>query len=162
MISLVLSVNATTGGTDFISIFLSQKKGVDSWNIVFAINAVILLAAGLIFGWEKALYSIIFQFVATQVLHLLYKRFQQDTLLIITDYPEQICAAIHDISHHGATILAGEGSFEHKERKIVYSVVSSPDVGAVLRMIHDIDRAAFVNVLRTQQLTGRFYYKPQD
>ena len=27
-------MNATTGGTDFIAIYLSEKKGIDSWNVV--------------------------------------------------------------------------------------------------------------------------------
>ena len=45
-ISMVLSVDATTGGTDFIGIYLSQKKGVDSWNMVLAINAFIIGVAG--------------------------------------------------------------------------------------------------------------------
>ena len=162
VITLCLSVNATTGGTDFLSIYLSQKKGVDSWNVILAINAVILLCAGLLFGWDKALYSIIFQFVSTQVLHSLYKRYQQQTLLIITDKPDEICVTIHRICHHGATILNGEGSHEHKERKIVYSVISSPDLGAVLKAIEEVDPKAFTNAIRTTQLAGRFYYKPQD
>ena len=73
VISLCLSVNATTGGTDFISIYMSEKKGMDSWNLVLGINIVILSAAGLLFGWDKALYSIIFQYASTQVLHMMYK-----------------------------------------------------------------------------------------
>ena len=162
VISLCLSVDATTGGTDFISIYLSQKKGMDTWNIILGINAVILLAAGLIFGWDKALYSIIFQFCATQVLHMLYKRFQQQTLLIVTDRPEEVCSAIYGLSHHGATILAGEGSYEHTEHKIVYSVISSQDAPGILNKIREIDPKAFVNVIRTTQLSGRFYYKPQE
>ena len=60
-ISMCLMMNATTGGTDFISIYLSEKKGVDSWNMILAINIVILSIAGFLFGWDKALYSIIFQ-----------------------------------------------------------------------------------------------------
>ena len=67
-------MNATTGGTDFIAIYLSDKKGVDSFNIVLGLNAVILAAAGILFGWDKALYSIIFQYASTQVLHVLYKK----------------------------------------------------------------------------------------
>ena len=162
VISLALSVNATTGGTDFISIYMSQKKGMDTWNIILGINAVILLMAGLIFGWDKALYSIIFQFVSTQVLHVLYKRYQQETLLIVTDKPMEVCSSIYGLCHHGATILSGEGSFEHSERKIVYSVISSSDGPAILKKIREIDEKAFVNVLRTTQLSGHFYYKPQD
>ncbi len=60
-ISMCLSVDATSGGTDFIAIYLSQKKGMDSFNIILGVNVVILAAAGLIFGWDKALYSIVFQ-----------------------------------------------------------------------------------------------------
>jgi uncharacterized membrane-anchored protein YitT (DUF2179 family) len=79
-ISMVLSVDSTTGGTDFIGIYLSQKKGVDSWNMVLIINAFILGAAGLLFGWDKALYSIIYQYVTTQMLQTLYQKFQKTTL----------------------------------------------------------------------------------
>ena len=59
-ISMCLMVNATTGGTDFISIFLSEKTGMDSFNVILGFNAMLLVVAGLLFGWEKALYSIIF------------------------------------------------------------------------------------------------------
>lgn len=58
-ISLCLFANATSGGTDFIAIFLSEKYGIDSWNYIFAGNVVILGIAGALFGWDKALYSII-------------------------------------------------------------------------------------------------------
>ena len=59
-ISICLLMGATTGGTDFIAIFLSERKGMDSWNIVLGLNVLILGAAGVLFGWDKALYSIIF------------------------------------------------------------------------------------------------------
>ena len=69
-VSMCLLMNATTGGTDFIAIYLSDKKGVDSWNMILGLNGIILLFAGFLFGWDKALYSIIFQYVSTQVLHI--------------------------------------------------------------------------------------------
>lgn len=59
-ISLCLLTGSTTGGTDFISIYLSEKKGMDAFNIILGLNAVILVAAGFMFGWDKALYSILF------------------------------------------------------------------------------------------------------
>ena len=60
--SICLNTNATAGGTDFIAIFLSEKLGMDSFNIILGFNAIILLIAGYLFGWDKALYSIIFQY----------------------------------------------------------------------------------------------------
>lgn len=55
-ISLCLRQNATTGGTDFIALWLANKKGMDTFNLVLGFNACILIAAGLLFGWDKALY----------------------------------------------------------------------------------------------------------
>lgn len=162
VISMCLTMSATTGGTDFIAIYLSDKKGVDSFNIVLGLNVVILGIAGILFGWDKALYSIIFQYVSTQVLHVLYKKYQQQTLFIVTNHAKEVCAAIFELSHHGATVLDGMGSFEQQERTVVYSVVSSSESKNVIRAVKAVDKDAFVNAIRTEQLNGRFYQKPAD
>lgn len=162
VISLCLMMNATTGGTDFIAIFLSEKTGVDSWNVVLGFNVVILAIAGILFGWDKALYSIIFQFTSTQILHVLYKRYQQQTLFIVTNHAKEVYHAISEISNHGATIMEGEGSYEHHERKVVYSVVSSEESKIIIRAIKKIDPHAFVNVMKTEQVSGRFYQRPNE
>ena len=162
VISVCLLVNATTGGTDFIAIFLSEKKGVDSFNIILALNVVILAAAGILFGWDKALYSIIFQYASTQVLHTLYKKYQQNTLFVVTNKPQEVSEAIARECNHGATILEGEGSYEHGERHVVYSVVSSAESKRVIHAVKETDPEAFVNVIRTEQLSGRFYQKPTE
>lgn len=161
-ISLCLMMNATTGGTDFLAIYLSEKKGVDSWNLVLLLNAVIISLAGFLFGWDKALYSIIFQYASTQILQMLYKRYQKQTLFIVTNKPEDICEAISAVSKHGATILRGEGSYEHCERDIVYSVVSKEESKTVIRAVKEADAGAFVNAIRTEELSGRFYQRPNE
>ena len=65
-ISLSLIAGASAGGTDFISIYFSEKRGIDAWNYIFMANVVILMTAGVLFGFDRALYSIIFQFCTTQ------------------------------------------------------------------------------------------------
>ena len=162
VISLCLMVNTSTGGTDFLSIYMSQKKGMDSFNMVLGINIVILSIAGLLFGWDKALYSIIFQFTSTQILHTLYKKYQQQTLLVVTNKPQEVCEEIYRVSRHGATIIQGEGSYEHCERYMIYSVVSSAESKKVVAGVKSIDSTAFVNVMKTEQLYGRFYQAPND
>ena len=162
VISMCLAANATTGGTDFIAIYLSEKKGVDSFNIVLGINAVILVSAGVLFGWDKALYSIIFQYTSTQVLHMLYKKYQQETVFAVTNRAEEVYDAIAGTTHHGATIIEGQGAYEDRERKIVYSVVSSAESKKVIRAIKEADPHAFVNLMKTEQVAGKFYQKPNE
>lgn len=162
VICLCLWMNATTGGTDFIAFYLSEKKEIDSWNVVLGLNVVILVAAGMLFGWDKALYSIIFQYTSTQVLHLHYKKYQQQTLFIVTNHAKEVYEAIARVTNHGATIIDGEGSYEHKERKVVYSVVSSAESKVVVRTVKEADPHAFVNIIKTEQIAGRFYQKPNE
>ena len=162
VISMCLHQNATPGGTDLISIYFSRKKGVDTWNMILGFNMVILLAAGFLFGWDKALYSIIFQFASTQVLHMLYKRFQQNTLFIVTDHPQEVYLQIYTLTNHGATIIQGEGSYVHMKHKILYSVVSSEELKPVLKAVKEADPNSFVNVIRTERVAGLFYQKPNE
>ena len=161
-ISMCLLAGATFGGTDIIAIFLSDRKGIDAFNYVMGFNAVILAAAGLLFGWDKALYSIIFQYVSTAIIHMMYRKFQRSTLFIVTNKPKEVCDIIYSISKHGATILEGEGSFGHCERNVIYSVVDKPRAKQVIRAVKDCDPDAFINEVRTEKLAGNFYRKPEE
>ena len=161
-ITMCLEVDATSGGTDFISIFLSQKKGVDAFPYILAGNVVILSIAGILFGLDKALYSMIFQYVTTTALHALYRTYQQRTLFIVTDMPDRVCSMIYSVCGHGATLIDGEGSFAHKNKKIVYSIVSAADTRKIIPKIREIDPNAFINSIRTEEITGNFYMRPRD
>lgn len=161
-ISICLSADATSGGTDFVAIFLSEKYGIDAWNYILLVNMLILGAAGYLFGWDKALYSIIFQFSSTQVLHALYKRYQKHTLLIITEKPDDVYEQIRICTHHDATLFKGTGCYENKERNMIYSVVSSEEIKKVISSVRMIDEDAFINIIKTDLLMGRFYKRPTD
>ena len=161
-ISLCLQARITSGGTDFIAIALAERKNVNAWNYIFCGNVIMLMVAGALFGWDRALYSIIFQYASTQVLHVLYKKYQEQTLFIVTDHAEEIYKEISEITHHGATIMKGEGPYDHKQRQIVYSVISSTDSRKVLKVVREKDPAAFVNVMNTERISGRFYHKPNE
>ncbi|MBQ1310823.1 MAG: YitT family protein [Blautia sp.] len=161
-VSLALNAQATSGGTDFIAIYISEKFGIDSFNYVLIFNAVVLSTYGLLFGWDKALYSIIFQFTSTQVIHLLHKRYQKNTLFIVTDKPDEVTQVINRLSFHGATQIEVVGSYRHTPRTMVYTVISSEERKAVLKGIRQIDEKAFINVMKTDQLSGRFFMRPND
>lgn len=161
-ISLALYVGASAGGTDFISIYFSQKKGIDAWNYIFMANVCILTVAGILFGFDKALYSIIFQFCSTQIIQMLYKRYQKHTLFIITEQPNVIYGRIKAITNHDATLFKGIGCYQGVERNMLYSVVSSEEVSKVLAAIQEADEHAFVNVMKTEQIGGWFWTRPND
>lgn len=161
-ISLCLLGRATSGGTDFIAVALSERLNVDAWNYIFIGNCLMLVVAGVLFGWDKALYSIIFQFASTQVVHLLDQRFKRNTLFIISNRAPEIYEHIKDTTHHGATLFHGTGLYNGEERDLIYSVIASDQVKEITRAVREIDPHAFINILKTDQVAGNFYRRPHD
>ena len=83
---------------------------------------------------------------------MLYKQYQQQTLFIVTNKAAAVCTAISNVSHHGATIMQGEGSYEGHMRSIVYSVVSTAESQRVISAIKEVDEAAFINTIKTDSI----------
>lgn len=158
-VSLCLIGNTSSGGTDFFAIYFSEKHGRDIWNYILCVNAGILIVAGILFGWDKALYSIIFQFTSTQVVQTLHQRYKKHTLFIITQRPEAVYEEISKLTHHSATCLEGKGCYSDENTSMLYSVVSREEAKILVKKVHDIDPQAFVNIIKTDYINGRFYHK---
>ncbi|MCI9293389.1 MAG: YitT family protein [Erysipelotrichaceae bacterium] len=159
-LSIALKGNASSGGTDFISMWISKYTGQSSWNYVLGINAVMLVIAGYLFGWDKALYSIIFQFCSTQVVNTLHTRYKRMTMLIVTSCPKEIIAIIQTWAHHGVTQLEGIGTYSGKPRTLLYTVVNTNDIKYISTHVRKVDPTAFVNVIKTEMIGGNFYLEP--
>ena len=160
---LCLWVRVTSGGTDFIAIALSERKNVDAWNYILCGNVIMLMIAGALFGWEKALYSMLFQYTTTQVIRMLDPDGRRATLLIITgrETAGGVCAQIQE-TNHTATLIEGVGLYNGDPCVMIYSVVSDSEVRNLARNIRQSDPKAFVNVLRTERVVGKFYRRPRD
>lgn len=159
-IGITLKGGASTGGTDFLAMYISKKFDVSSWNYVLGFNVVMLVIAGALFGWDAALYSIIFQFVSTQVVNALHIRYKKVTLNIITHKADEMQNQLLSFTHHGVTRFEGEGCYLKENVSMLYTVVSNEQMKDVMKLVHDIDEHAFVNVIKTQTLEGRFWQEP--
>jgi len=161
-IGIALHGRASSGGTDFIAVYLSNRFNASSWNVVLGLNVCMLTAAGMLFGWEAALYSIIFQFVSTQVINYVHQSYSRATLHIITSQPEVLEKALLAYTHHGVTRFDGIGCYKDEPRAMLYTVVGKDEVKEVVQFIRRYDTSAFINVLKSESIYGRFYRDPLD
>ncbi|MDO5361352.1 MAG: YitT family protein [Eubacteriales bacterium] len=158
-ISLCLIGNTCSGGLDFLAIYFSEKNGKDIWNYILGVNAIILVIAGVFFGWDKALYSIIFQFTSTQVVQMLHQKYKKHTLFIVTKKPQKVYEEISQLTNHSATQFEGHGCYSNEELSLLYSVVSREEAKDLVKKVHEVDPQAFVNIIKTDYINGRFYHK---
>ena len=121
---------------------------------------VILTTAGILFGFDKALYSIIYQFVCTQVINFADSRYKRSSLIIISEKSEEICNAVYRDFHHTVTIWQGVGGYTSSNRRVLYTVCGQYETNALVTKILSIDPKAFVNVTQSQKVIGNFHEKP--
>ena len=159
-IVIALYGKASSGGTDFIAVYLSNKLKKPSWNFVFGINVVILTTAGLLFGFEEAMYSIIFQFVSTQIIERFHQRDQKATLFIVTNKAELLEQELMSFTHHGVTRIEGQGCYLKENKAMLYTVVGADEVKDVIHVLKELDSSVFVNIVKSEGVTGRFYQEP--
>lgn len=161
-VGLALTHNASSGGTDFLSIYLSNKKKRSMWNIVFGLNCLIIVIAGLLFGWERAMYSIIYQFCTTQIINRMHKRYTSQTITIITEHPDEVSKEIFSTVRHGITRIEATGAYKNTKETMLYTVVNGYQVDDIVKSISRADPKAFINITDTKQVVGNYYQKPLD
>lgn len=159
---IALKGNASTGGTDFIALYVSNKTGHSIWTYVFIFNTMILCIFGYMFGWEHAGYSILFQFISTRTIDSFHHRYERVTLQITTNKGDEVIDAYIKEYKHGVSKLFAVGGYSKQEYELIHTVVSSYEVRDIVDIIRQVDPKAIINVLKTEDFFGGFYRAPLD
>ena len=161
-IVMALRGNASTGGTDFIALYVSNKTGNSIWTYVFVGNVILLCIFGAIFGWDYAGYSILFQFVSTKVIYTFHHRYERVTLQITTAKGPELAAKYVKDFRHGISCVDAVGGYSRKKMYLLHTVVSSYEVTDIIALLHEVDDHVIVNMFKTQQFYGKFYRAPME
>lgn len=161
-IGMALRSNASSGGTDFIAIYLSMKYNMPTWNWILGANGVILACAGLLFGWNQALYSIIFQFVSTEIVNSLHQRYKLTKINVVTNIPDAICDAVFHTCRHGVTKVKCEGGYTDEEHWLLLMTINTYQLKDVIDSIRKADSKAFITINHVERIIGNYYQKPLE
>ncbi len=161
-ISIALTEGASSGGTDFLSIYYSNKFHRSMWDYVFAFNSVMIFVAGLLYSWEIAAYSVIFQYASNQIISKRHKRYTHTAIIIVTKKPDEVIGSILNNVRHGITKIDARGAYQGDEQTLLYTVVNAFQTSEVVKYALEGDPAAFIETRNTLNVYGNYYQKPLD
>ena len=161
-ISIALKSGASTAGTDFIALMVSNKTGKTIWGYVFAGNCIVLAIFGVIFGWEHAAYSIVFQFISTKTIDSFYHRYERVTLQVVTAHADEVCRAYTGAYRHGVFRADGYGGYSGKPLSMLNTVISSYEAREIIKFIRSVDPRAVISVYKTEDFIGNFHREAVD
>jgi uncharacterized membrane-anchored protein YitT (DUF2179 family) len=154
--AVALRGSASTGGTDFIALYVSNKTGREIWVQVFVFNCMLLLVFGYLSGWDKAGYSILFQFISTRMITTFHKRYKRVSLQIFTRCPDIVMKNYIKKSNHGITELSGIGGYTGSRTYMLIAVTSSYELNDAIEIIREADPDVIINVTQSEKYIGKF------
>jgi len=155
-VGLKLKWGASTGGLDIVAMLLSRMKDRPVGIYFFTLNSVIIISAGLIYGWEKALYTLVALYASTRVIDAIHTRHEKLTAMIITKKAEELKKAIHGKLVRGITTIPAKGAFTNESKDMMIIVVTRYELYDLEHLIKDVDPNAFTNIVETAGIFGFF------
>ena len=155
---LVFSRGYSFGGTDTIAKILKAKffPSMGISKILLVIDGVIIVASGLFFGRNIALYALITQIIFSKVVEYVMYGFETKVvqLEIITDKHDEIAAYIMDVINRGVSSVSLTGGYTKKPRDKIITLCSPRESMLIRQHVARTDRKAFVSVIRVETVWG--------
>lgn len=152
---IILKSLGSAGGTDILSVILLKRFSIRLGTTVLAFNIVILAGAALLFSLERALYTLIYLYVSSQLINLVVTGLsQRKAVHIISPKWDLIAREIMDKIGRGVTITSGRGGYLGREVQMLYTVITFRELPRIKRVVRHVDPDAFVVVTNTLEVMG--------
>lgn len=154
-VGMIIRYGGSLDGTEMVAIIINKRTSFSVGEMVMFFNIFILSSAGLVFGWDKAMYSLIAYFIAYKVIDITIEGLDEaKAAMIISEKGEEIADAITARLGRGVTFLEGKGGFSKNQKTILYSVVTRLEVAKLKSIIYDKDENAFVTINDVSDVMG--------
>lgn len=151
-----MKAGISSGGTDIVSLYMRKKTGRTVGTLSFIVNGIVVFIAGLLFGWEYMLYSIIAIFVSSRVQDAIFTRQKRMQVMIVTQNPDLLMHQLFEKFRHGVTILSSEGGYTREERTVLLTVITMYEYQDFKNIVERYDPKAFVSISENVRVLGNF------
>jgi uncharacterized membrane-anchored protein YitT (DUF2179 family) len=159
-VGMVIRYGGSLDGTEIVAILFNKKTPFSVGEIVMFTNIFILGSAGFVFGWDRAMYSLIAYYIAFKMIDITIDGFEESkSVWIISDKHREIGDALNARLGRGVTYLNGEGGYSGDEKKVLFCVVTRLEEAKLKLIVEEIDDQAFLAVGTIAEVRGGRFKK---
>lgn len=159
-VGLIIRNGGSLDGTEIVAILLDRKSTFSVGEVVMFFNIFILGAAGFVFSWDKAMYSLVAYFVISKMIDIVIKGLDESyAIMIVSDENDEIADALMSRLGRGVTFLYGEGGYTGDSKKVLYCVVTRLEVDKLKDIAMEKDENAFVTINVVHDIVGGRFKK---
>ncbi|MDU4962090.1 MAG: YitT family protein [Sporomusaceae bacterium] len=159
-VGLIIRYGGSLDGTEIVAILLDKRSSFSVGEIIMFFNLFILSSAGLVFSWDKAMYSLVAYFVAYKIIDITIAGLDESkAAMIISDKPDEIVDALMARLGRGVTILNGAGGYTKESKQILYAVITRLEMAKLKAIVDELDMGAFVTINDVHEVMGGRFKK---
>jgi uncharacterized membrane-anchored protein YitT (DUF2179 family) len=159
-VGLVIRYGGALDGTEILAILMNKKLPFSVGEIIMFFNIFILGAAGFVFAWDRAMYSILAYVIAFKTIDVVIKGLDETkSAWIISDNAKTIGEAILNRLGRGVTYLSGEGAFSGDDKKVIFCVITRLEEAKLKEIVEENDSNAFLAIADMAEVRGGRFKK---
>ena len=141
--------------TEIAAMLLSKNVSASTGQIIFMINIFIYITAGILFGWDRAMLSLLTYFITFKLIDIVQEGMEQaKAAMIITDHAADIADTIYQQLGRTCTFISAEGLVSGSTKTVLYCVITRVEVNQLKRIISEADVSAFVTISEVSEIIG--------
>jgi len=159
-VGLAIRFGGALDGIEILAIIINSKIPFSVGEIIMVFNLFILGAAGFIFSWDRAMYSIIAYLIAFKTIDIVVEGMEQSkSAWIISDKSEDIGEAILFRMGRGVTYISGRGAYTGENTKVIFCVITRLEEAELKSIVDDYDPNAFLAIADIAEVRGGRFKK---
>lgn len=153
-VGLVIRFGGCLDGTEAVAILLNKKYKLPVGQTVLTINIIIYIIAAFLFGFDRAMYSLLTYFITSKILDYVESGLEQaKAAMIITNDSETIANEIYRRLGRTVTIMEGEGLVSGK-KVVLYCVLTRFEIRELKSIVSGIDTSSFIAISDVSEIIG--------
>lgn len=154
--AILFNCDGSTGGTDIVAMIFKKYTNIDMGKALLCTDFLIATAAGVVFGIETGLFSLLGLLAKALVVDSVIENIHLSKYFtIVTHCPNEVVEYIHTQLNRSATLLNGEGAYAHEGRKVILAVMNRAQAVKLRMYIRSIDPNAFIVISNTSEIIGK-------
>lgn len=154
-VGLVLRSGGCLDGTESLGIVISKHTNLSVGQFVLFCNVIIFSVAGIFYGIDRALYSLLAYFITSKVIDEINEGFERaKAAMIITNDGAGMAEIIYEKIGRTVTLIEGKGLISG-EKAVLYCVLTRIEVPELRRIVEEFDESAFVTITDVSEVIGQ-------
>ena len=159
-VGIVIRYGGSLDGTEILAILANRRLPFSVGEVIMFFNIFIFGTAGFIFGWDRAMYSLLAYFIAFKTIDIVIAGLDESKAAwIISDQHKEIGEAILARLGRGVTYLTGEGAYTGDDKKVIFCVITRLEEAKLKSIVEELDESAFLAVGNIAEVRGGRFKK---